>query len=538
MVQSLTPHALRALLASEAPHALLDVRELGEYNSAHIPGASAVPRRLLEFRLPRLVPCRHTQLVVYDDDGRRARLAAATLERMGYTQVAVLEGGLKRWASLGYRTEWGVNVPSKDFGEKVQVQYQVPEMHPEALWARLQRGETLVILDARTPEEHRRATIPGSRSLPGGELALRIAEVVPTADTPIVVHCAGRTRSLVGARLLQRMGFPHVYALRNGTMGWALAGLALEEGSTRFDLPAPSPAGLAAAERFAERVAAEDGVQRLGVAELQALMARRTQENIYLIDVRTAEEFAQGHIPGFWWVPGGQAVQRADDVVAVRRGHVVFACDGRVRALVTASWYRQLGFPHVYAVDGGTRAWQQAGLPLAQGGPESLGAGYDAGLDAMPWGFAEARARVTCLTATALQEHLQRTPTAHILFVGTSREFSRAHLPGARWLLRSWLELDLPAVAPDKATPLVLTCADGYQAVLAAATLEALGYRQVVVLDGGMQAWQQAGLPVEQGLSGVMAPPNDVLPMGTERSWAEAIHYLQWEEDLGAKYHR
>src|SRR5207244_5144697 len=96
-------------------------------------------------------------------------------------------------------------------------------------------------------EEHRRATVPGSHSAPGGELALRIFEMVSDPDAEVVVHCAGRTRSIIGARLLQRMGFRKVYDLRNGTMGWGMAGLELEHGSPRLELPARSTAGLAPA---------------------------------------------------------------------------------------------------------------------------------------------------------------------------------------------------------------------------------------------------------------------------------------------------
>ena len=201
----MTATALKSLLDAQGTCALIDVREPGEYNDAHIPGASLVPRRQLEYRMTRLVPFAGTQVIVCDDDGRRAPLAAATLERMGFRRVAVLEGGINRWSTDGYPTEWGVNVPSKDFGEKIQVVHQVPEMHPEELHALQQKGEKIVLLDSRTPEEHRRATIPGGRSAPNGEVALHIADLASDPDATIVVHCAGRTRSIIGARLLQRM---------------------------------------------------------------------------------------------------------------------------------------------------------------------------------------------------------------------------------------------------------------------------------------------------------------------------------------------
>ncbi|HUO62265.1 MAG TPA: rhodanese-like domain-containing protein, partial [Terriglobales bacterium] len=240
MAEKMTAAALKSLLDTQATCALIDVREAGEYNDSHIPGASLVPRRQLEFRMPRLVPFTGTRVIVCDDDGRRAPLAAATLEGMGFRQVAVLDGGINRWATDGYPTEWGVNVPSKDFGEKIQVLHHVPEMHPEELHALQQKGEKIVLLDSRTPEEHRRATIPGGRSAPNGEVALHIADLAPDPEATIVVHCAGRTRSIVGARLLQRMGYPKVFDLRNGTMGWMMAGLELETGSTRLELPVPS----------------------------------------------------------------------------------------------------------------------------------------------------------------------------------------------------------------------------------------------------------------------------------------------------------
>ena len=537
MAEKMPAATLKSLLDTQATCALIDVRDAGEYNDSHIPGACLVPRRQLEFRMSRLVPCLATQVIVCDDDERRARLAAATLESMGFRRVAVLAGGINRWATEGYPTEWGVNVPSKDFGEKVQVVHHVPEIHPEELHALQQKGEKIVLLDSRTPEEHRRATIPGGRSAPNGEVALHIADLAADPDATIVVHCAGRTRSIIGARLLQRMGYPKVFDLRNGTMGWMMAGLELEHGSTRLDLPAPSPAAVARAEAFAARVGAEDGVRKLSIPALRELQAKATTDDVYLIDVRTSDEYGRGHIPGFQWFPGGQAVQRADDLVAVKNGHVVFACDGHVRATIAASWYRQMGFPNVYVVDGGTTVWAASGQALAKteadGGPR----GYDEGIGgARPAGYDAAKAQVEVVTAATLDERRKGASPPTVVFVDTSRDFINGHVPGARWVPRGWLELTIAEVAPAKDAPIVVTCGDGLNSVLAGATLKGLGYQRVAVLADGMHGWTRAGLPVEKGLSGVMNPPKDVLTMGTDRTWAEAIQYLRWEEELGHKY--
>src|SRR3989454_3082949 len=409
MAGTIAPAALKSLLAGKEPFALIDVREAGEYNSSHIPGASVIARRQLELQVPPAVPFKGTPIVVCDDDGRRARLAAGTLEGMGYRQVSVLDGGINRWVTDGFETEWGMNVPSKDFGEKVEVVHHVPEVECKDLAARIQKGEKFVILDSRTPEEFRRFCIPGGRSVPGGELALRITDIAKDLDkdTTIIVNCAGRTRSIIGARVLQRMGIAKVYGLKNGTAGWVLAGHRLETGADRVQLPVPSAEAVAAAEAYAARLAAEDGVRYLDMKALPGMLERRNQATIYLIDVRTAEEYAAGHIPGFRWFPGGQAVQRSDDVAVVKNCQIVFVCDGEARATLIASWYRQIGFREVFAVRGWTDASAASGGSLEKGLLEELPAGYQ-----------EARGKVK---STAPEEPQASPPT--VIFCDTSQDF-------------------------------------------------------------------------------------------------------------------
>ena len=264
MAQKISPQALHDLLQGNAPFALIDVREAGEHNSSHIPDSSLIPRRCLEFQMATAVPVQQVQVVLYDDNGDRADLAASTLEAMGYIQVLVLDGGINRWTTQDYPTEWGSNVISKDFGEKMEVVHHVPEIEATELHERIERGDKLVILDTRTPEEYQRFCIPGGRSVPGGELALRITDITKDldADTTVIVNCAGRTRSIIGTRVLQRMGLGNLYGFKNGTSGWLLAGYQLETGADRLDLPEPSAAGLAAAEAYEDQDARHDHQKR------------------------------------------------------------------------------------------------------------------------------------------------------------------------------------------------------------------------------------------------------------------------------------
>ena len=535
MAKSFNSQQLAELFNDTSPFALIDVREPGEFNSSHIPGSSLIPRRRLEFDLYDAVPHAGTLIVLCDDDGRRVSQAVATVEAMGFSNVAWLDGGINRWVSLDYPTEWGVNVPSKDFGEKVEVVHHVPEIDAIELRSRMDRGDKMVILDTRTPEEYRRFCIPGGRSVPGGELALRITDITADLDpdTTVVVNCAGRTRSIIGTRVLQRMGLDReVVGLKNGTSGWVLAGYDLESGADRDRLPNVSEEGRAAAEAYADRCAAEDGVRFLDVAGLDAMADRSVTESIYFIDVRTSEEYDLGRIPGFRWFPGGQCVQRSDDVAVVKNAPIVFCCDGRARAALTASWYRQLGHEEVYAVDGGTQAWLADHRPLESGmSIAALNDGSIAGETESEL-LVEARRTVPTVSAKALD---QNRPDV-IIFVDTSQDFARAHVPGSRWVPRGWLEWQITDHVQSNEASIVVTCVDGRQSLLAAATLRQIGYPNTRALAGGLTSWLAARLPVEEGLSGVTRTPSDIVFSGPDRTYADMQNYLRWETALGEKY--
>ena len=523
MANIISAKDLNGLLHGKSKFALIDVREAGEYNSSHIADSSLIPRKELEFRMDVSAPVKGELLVICDDDGRRATLAAATLESMGFNNVSVLSHGINQWSTEGFPTEWGSNVISKDFGERMEVEHHVPEIEATELHERIERGDKLVILDTRTPEEYQRFCIPGGRSVPGGELALRVTDITKDLDkdTTIIVNCAGRTRSVIGTRVLQRMGWTNIFGLKNGTSGWLLAGYDLETGGDRLGLPEPSKEGLAAALEYADQLAEEDGVRYLDVDTVQSMLDERKEKTCYFVDVRTTEEYAAGHIPGFRWFPGGQVVQRSDDVLVVKNCPVVFCCDGKARATFIASWYRQFGFEEVYAVDGGSTAWAASGRRLESGSS-----------DAIPSGLEAARGQVNMVSP----QELDAAKPASVICVEISSDFAAGHVSGARWVPRGSLEMEIAGIAPDKSAAIAVTCNNGQNATLAGATLKEMGYQDVSVLEGGIAAWRQVGLGVEQGLSGVMRPPTDIVPSGPERNFADMMNYLRWETALGEKY--
>ena len=507
------------LMATDRLFAVFDVRERGEYNECQIPNTTSVPRSQMEFRIKQLVPNPNVPIVVYDDADGRAPLAAKTLNRLGYNQISILDGGLTSWRNEGRSIVSGVNVPSKAFGERVHHERNVPDMSAEELHRLQQEHEDIRILDVRTPEEYSRFCIPGGVNVAGGDLVLWTDEL-EASNATVVVNCAGRTRSIIGTAALRRLGLKNVRALKNGTMGWVLAGYELEKNPTRTAPPAPR-GSRGKALSLALKVAAEENIPWISSQQLSRALASKTDGVLYLIDVRSERERESGYIGGSINVPGGQAVQRADDFVPVRNAQVVFISNESARAVMTAYWYRQMGFPKASVLRGGLRAWSESGETLVSEAlqNESLG-------------FAAAKRNARSIDARDL-EHKLRDSSTLVLDVGTSLEFESAHLPGAKWISRGWIELKLPEKFPDRTQPIVVTCPDGQQSIFAARALAEIGYTDIAVLNGGVRAWSAAELPMEHGLETCLVPTNDVVLSPSIRGDKEDMQrYLDWELKL------
>ena len=336
----ITPRALKAALADGEEIAVLDVRETGVYTHRHILLAASAPLWRLELLIDRLVPRRSTRVVLVDADETLAHEAAAKLARLGWTDVSVLAGGTEAWSAEGLEVFSGTNVPSKAFGEVVEHRKHTPWIDADELQRRIARGDKLVVVDSRTPEEFVQFSLPFAHSLPGAELVYRIGEIAPDPETLVVVNCAGRTRSIIGAQTLIDAGIPNrVVSLKDGTMAWLLAGRSLAHGR-QAALPEPALSTLAAARDRAGAVASRAGVRRIDAEELARFEADAGQRSLYRFDVRTEQEYRAGHLEGWRWAPGGQLVQATDEYVGTRRARIVLADWDGVRALSTGPGWR------------------------------------------------------------------------------------------------------------------------------------------------------------------------------------------------------
>ncbi|MDC0062681.1 rhodanese-like domain-containing protein [Candidatus Puniceispirillum sp.] len=342
-MNSISPKNLKPKLTAEAEIAFLDVREHGQYGEGHPFFSVHVGYSTIEVEVTLLVPRKDVTVVVMDDGDGVSERALHTLQKLGYTNVMVLEGGAPGWAAAGYTLFKGVNVPSKTFGELVEHECMTPSLSADELQLRLERDEPTVVLDGRPEHEYFKMSIPSARSCPNAELAYRIPALAINPETTLVINCAGRTRSIIGAETLRQCGFSNpILALRNGTQGWALSGFNLNHGIHSDPLPIVDPEARAQAVRTANNL-----IKRLALPQISSELLEKwekdSERTTYIFDVRTDEEFSAGHWPNARHAPGGQLVQATDQYLAVRNSRIILCDDTGLRAATTAMWLRGMG---------------------------------------------------------------------------------------------------------------------------------------------------------------------------------------------------
>ena len=362
-------------------------------------------------------------------------------------------------------------------------------------------------------DEFQVMNIPDGVDCPGAELTARVHDTAPDPDTLVVVNCAGRTRSIIGAQSLINACIPNkVVALKNGTMGWHLAGFELERGQTRM-APPPSAAAITKAKASAMAAGERFGVPKINCRELTNWQNESRERTLYVLDVRDPEEYAAGHPVGVRTAPGGQLVQGIDQWCGTLGARVVLVDDNGVRATMTASWLVQMGWD-VAVLESGLEGFETTTeLPLQ--GPLGIG---QVGENEI-----EVRELATLLA----------TGDVVVFDLASSRDYDMGHIPGAYWGVRARLAESLPKL--QQKTTLILTSPDATLARLAAPEASELTGMRVVVLTGGTQAWANSGHELATGLENMVDERDDtwLKPYDHAGGVEDRMRaYLTWEVDL------
>lgn len=490
MIRTIDPAEAKALVHAGEEIAFLDLREAGQFGKGHPLFAVPCPYSRLETLAASLVPNRDVPVLLIDAGDGVSDRAAGHLSALGFHDLAIVAGGAPGWQAAGYTLFKGVNVPSKMLGELAEHEWQ-PQQVDALTLQKWQAAGQATLFDGRPPAEYAKMHVPGAVCMPNGELAYRVDALAGTHDRNVIVGCAGRTRGIIGAIGLELMGCPApVFAMRNGTQGWALAGLDLERGVEADHLPPLDDAARIAGRKRAAAFAERWEIPVASAATVRAFLGDVSRTTV-VFDVRSGVEAAADPLRCARHAPSGHIVQATDQYVGVRHARIVLCDDVGIRAGIAAFWLRQLGFePFIALLDGDLRA-----LPAPDGPP------------------AAASGSISRIAAVPALEKL-RANEARLFDLRSSRSFRRNHVEGAVWATRARLDRVVSTAGP---TPILLVADDDDIVRGVARDLRGMGVEDVAVVEGGHAAL------VDQGGHQIASPddPSD----------ADAIDFLDFVHD-------
>lgn len=464
-IRKISAGDLKALLAEPKEYAFLDVREHGQYGEGHPFLSVNAPYSVIETCAPLLVPCFETLCILMDAGDGVADLVHARMVAMGYTNLVVLNGGAPAWAEAGYTLFKGVNVISKSFGELVEHFCETPSISAEDLQEMQQHNMPVMILDGRSPKEFQKMSLPGAMSCPNAELAYRLPELLSDQNTPVVINCAGRTRSIIGAQSLRYLGLKNpVLALRNGTQGWRLSGFDLCHGEVPQALPVLSADAEQLANSRAEKLIVQFGLKKVTPVQLQTMRDNKLRTT-FLFDVRTEEEYLKAHWAGARHAPGGQLVQATDEFLGTRQAQVVLSDDLGLRAAGTAIWLKGMGHD-VFVLEADARKGDERG--------------------------AEIKPSVTLTKEVPLRDVAQSILHGAQLFdASRGMAYRKAHIESAEWVNRANL-----TKVEDKKSPIIVIGQSTDLVYGVMQRLTELGAEDVAGCVGTPESWRDTGYQV------------------------------------------
>jgi rhodanese-related sulfurtransferase len=350
----ITAEELKKLIDSKANIALFDSRSYEEFHGNSIPTAISVPGAELVYRFADLVSSPETMVVVNCGGRTRSIIGAQSLINAGVpNKVVSLKNGTQAWHLAGFPILKGSTARSRSvspaghaaaraMADRVAKRFGIARIDAATLtrWQADSATRTLYLFDVRTPEEYLAGHIPGMKNVPGGQLVQETDRHAATWGARVVVVDDDGVRAVMTAHWMKQMG-------------WDVAAMTIDMRAGGQETGAWTP-----------RVLGLDGLTILTITAA-SLRERMQTSGVSVVDVDWSRDYLEGHIPGSWY--GIRA--RLDAILPQLppSDTVVFTSADGILARLAAADVRKTASVSVLALEGGTAAWREAGLPMERG---------------------------------------------------------------------------------------------------------------------------------------------------------------------------
>ncbi len=494
--------ALNEELVENAPF-ILDVREAAEVEKdGYIEGTVNIPVREVLANLDKL-PALDEAIVVTCASGHRGGMVMAALKMLGYTNVRNLNGGVNAWkkAELPVVTGSMPEAPAAISTAIIEDQALYDMLNgflanlPEGFYAvksdvlaeELAGADLPVIIDVRSKGEwDKDGNIEGSINVPFSDFFNSLDQIPADKDARIIVLCASGHRGGITMMALRLMGYTDVINLNGGLNAWKAAGM-------------PVVGLVPDMATFLTTLPTDAGYYSIKADKLNELMVENPP---FIVDVREAAEIeTNGYIAGSINIPIRDLLKNLDKLPG-KDEKIVITCASGHRGSLGVMALRLLGYTDVVNINGGINAWVKAEFPLETGAPAAPVAGaapevdasrlatLDAYLSNLPEGFG-------AIKSPDFNTELVGGTVPFILDVRSKEEWdANGHIDGAINVPVIEVPANLAQLPADKAAPIMVICASGHRGAMTQMYLQFLGYTSVRNLNGGMNGWIAAELPV------------------------------------------
>jgi len=328
--------------------------------------------------------------------------------------------------------------------------------------------ETATLVDVRTPEEFAAGHLKGAVNINFKKRTFPNYINAIAKDKPVAIYCRSGNRSGKAAFIMQSLGFKEVIDLGSGYKGWNKAGKEVikEDNDANKKLQET----LAKGELKGAAVAGKS--HQIGVDEFEKLAK---SGKVTVVDVRTAKEFAQGHIEGAInvdWKNRHFAKEAIKNITNDKPAAIY--CRSGNRATRAMFAMAALGFNEVYNLNKGMKSWNAANKP------------------------------VKTLEVKGDKHHLDVAnfnngilgKVGKLVDIRTPKEYNASHIPGSVMIDYKNSNFKEEFSKLDKKVPVLIYCRSGGRSGRATKVLTEMGY-DVYNLDKGFNEWKADGMPQE-----------------------------------------
>ena len=400
---------VKKLYAGTSEFSLIDIREIGQHTDGHPFFSISIPYSIFENRIIDLIPSKETLIILMDHNDGLSEIVEEIASNLGYKNIQILKNGVFGWKKAGFFLFKGIHVPSKAFGELVELKKNTPHIKPSELRKKINKKDDIIVIDGRPFEEFKKMNIPTGVCCPNMEIPLRIQNEI-NDKTEIIINCAGRTRSIIGAQNLINFGIKNkVRALENGTQGWTLSGYKLENNNTEALNLDKIKSQKSKYQNSANKIINKFNLKKINLRTLNSFLEEKTK-NTFIFNVTANQNFSENKMY-LKHAPGGQLIQATDSFVGVLNGKIVLIDDGELlRASLTASWLKQMGFD-VYI--------------------------FDDDINYLKNFFDQKKKFIIPKSKIVENDNLANFLKLNLLDIRTSHEFKKTHIKRSKWINRA-----------------------------------------------------------------------------------------------------